>query len=227
MRKALLITTGLAWLALTGAANAAVTVLTAPGPVNPTYFASKGAGENGFTLNGITWELVSGSAATAKGTTPGVSAAPLGMGDGPTGTTYMSVEGGGVEMATFATPQTSLHLYWGSIDAGGNLNSLAIDVDGYTLTGGDLIALGALGRGDQFDPLDNREVLITGLGAFTEVTFSSSRNSFEFSLFPGVGGVLSAPATPEPATWAMMMLGFAGLGYAAFRRNTKARALAT
>jgi hypothetical protein len=30
---------------------------------------------------------------------------------------------------------------------------------------------------------------------------------------------------PEPSTWAMMMLGFVGLGFAAFRR-AKARALA-
>ena len=28
---------------------------------------------------------------------------------------------------------------------------------------------------------------------------------------------------PEPSTWAMMALGFAGLGYAAFRRNSKDR----
>jgi hypothetical protein len=32
---------------------------------------------------------------------------------------------------------------------------------------------------------------------------------------------------PEPSTWAMMMLGFAGLGYAAFRRSAKAPTLAT
>jgi hypothetical protein len=229
MRKTLLMTTGLAWLALTGAASA-VTVQLAPGPENPTYFASEAAGQNDFTLNGITWTLVSGSAATAKGTTPGVSAAPLGMGTSTTtGTTYMSVEGGGTEMASFATPQTSLHLYWGSIDgdANGNdnLNTLSITVDGYTLTGADLIAKGAVGGGSQTDPLDNQEVLITGLGAFTEVTFSSTRNAFEFSMFPGLGGVLSA-GTPEPSTWAMMMLGFAGLGYAAFRRSSKGRALA-
>jgi hypothetical protein len=28
-------------------------------------------------------------------------------------------------------------------------------------------------------------------------------------------------ATPEPSTWAMLMLGLGGLGYAAFRRNAK------
>ena len=31
---------------------------------------------------------------------------------------------------------------------------------------------------------------------------------------------------PEPSTWAMMVIGFMGLGYAAFRRNLKARAIA-
>jgi len=40
-----------------------------------------------------------------------------------------------------------------------------------------------------------------------------------------VGGAIStSPAVPEPATWSMMLLGFAGLGYAAFRRNAKGRA---
>jgi hypothetical protein len=31
-------------------------------------------------------------------------------------------------------------------------------------------------------------------------------------------------AVPEPSTWAMMMLGFAGLGYAGSRRVVKSRA---
>jgi hypothetical protein len=154
---------------------------------------------------------------TEKGTLQQVYAAPLGMGDSTTtGTTYMAVEGGGSETATWATPQTSLAIYWGSIDgdAGGNLNlnSITITVDGYTLTGADLATMGALGRGDQFNPLDNQLVRITGLGPFTQVTFASTGNAFEFSLPSGV---------PEPSTWAMMALGFAGLGYAAFRRNSK------
>jgi len=43
--------------------------------------------------------------------------------------------------------------------------------------------------------------------------------SFQFSAGIGngpIGGV------PEPSTWAMMLLGFAGLGYAAYRRKAKA-----
>jgi PEP-CTERM motif len=32
--------------------------------------------------------------------------------------------------------------------------------------------------------------------------------------------------TPEPSTWAMMLLGFAGLGYAGFRRRRAAISIA-
>jgi hypothetical protein len=216
MRKTVMWTTGLAWLAFSGAASAAVSVTLHEGPSDPQYFASEAAGQNNFTLGDITWTLASGSAATAKGTTSGVSAAPLGMGTGPDGTTYMSVEGGGVELATWATPQTSLNIYWGSIDGNSNLNTLGITIDGYTLTGADLISLGAMGAGDQSAPADNQWVRITGLGEFTQVAFSSTANAFEFSLGSPV---------PEPSTWAMMGLGFAGLGLMGWRKTRKTAAL--
>ena len=70
----------------------------------------------------------------------------------------------------------------------------------------------------------NELVTISGLKPFTEVSFSSTKDAFEFSIVPPT--TTTTGATPEPGTWAMMMLGFAGLGYAAFRRNTKGRALA-
>jgi hypothetical protein len=92
------------------------------------------------------------------------------------------------------------------------------------LTGADLMLMfGASGTGDQTSPAGNELVTITGLGSFTTATFSSTNNAFEFALAsPGV----AIPGTPEPSTWAMMMLGCAGLRYAAFRRNTKIGALA-
>jgi hypothetical protein len=31
------------------------------------------------------------------------------------------------------------------------------------------------------------------------------------------------PGTPEPSTWAMMLLGFAGLGFLGYRQTAKAR----
>jgi hypothetical protein len=82
-------------LALTGAAGA-VTVTLTPGPEDPTYFASEAADQNDFTLGGITWTDVSGTADTEKGSVANQFAAPLGMGTSTTtGVTYMSVEGGG------------------------------------------------------------------------------------------------------------------------------------
>jgi hypothetical protein len=218
MRKSLLMATGLAWLALTGAASAAMVSLT-PGPMDPQYFASEAAGQNGFTINGATWTNAGGGAETEKGSLANVYAAPLGMGTSPiTGTTYMAVEGGGTEMATFATPQTSLSFYWGSIDGnGGNLNSLSISMGALHVdrhaAGGD-VRSGP--KRQPASPLGNQLVSITGLAPFTTATFSSTANAFEFSL----------ASVPEPSTWAMMAIGFAGLGYAAFRRNSKGRALA-
>jgi PEP-CTERM motif len=42
---------------------------------------------------------------------------------------------------------------------------------------------------------------------------------------PGTWAVTTGPAlntaVPEPSTWAMMLLGFAGIGFLAYRRNTK------
>jgi hypothetical protein len=221
MRKSLLMTTGLAWLALTGAAGA-VTVTLTPGPQDPQYFSAEAAHANGFTINGATWTNSGGTAETEKGSLANQYAAPLGMGTNTTtGTTYMAVEGGGSETVTWApnNAQTSISIYWGSIDGvvGGNLNSFAVTMDNYTLTGADLVAMGALGNGSQTDPLANQLVTITGLAPFTSATFTSTNNAFEFSIGSGV---------PETSTWAMMALGFAGLGYAAFRRNTKGRALA-
>jgi hypothetical protein len=100
---------------------------------------------------------VSGTAETEKGTLANVYAAPLGMGTNQTtGTTYMTVEGGGMKTAT--RDAQSISIYWGSIDDNArgknNLNSLAITVDGYTLTGAE-VSLGALRIGDRNSPKDD------------------------------------------------------------------------
>jgi hypothetical protein len=42
----------------------------------------------------------------------------------------------------------------------------------------------------------------------------------------GISNSFVENAIPEPSTWAMMVIGFVGLGYAAFRRSSKARAMA-
>jgi len=47
---------------------------------------------------------------------------------------------------------------------------------------------------------------------FESVVFSTGPTAFEFAF---------TTAVPEPSTWAMMILGFAGIGLMAYRRNSK------
>jgi hypothetical protein len=47
--------------------------------------------------------------------------------------------------------------------------------------------------------------------------YSTATNLFESS----TGGATLASAVPEPSTWAMMILGFAGVGFMAYRRKSK------
>jgi hypothetical protein len=37
---------------------------------------------------------------------------------------------------------------------------------------------------------------------------------------------VTGAAVPEPSTWAMMLLGFAGLGFVGYRRTCKPRSIA-
>jgi PEP-CTERM motif len=41
------------------------------------------------------------------------------------------------------------------------------------------------------------------------------------STFGESGNFTIGTAVPEPSTWAMMLIGFAGLGYASYRRSKK------
>ncbi len=54
---------------------------------------------------------------------------------------------------------------------------------------------------------------------FTELEMAPADTTFK--------GVAFAPAAPEPSTWAMMLLGFAGLGFAGYRRARAAQLPAT
>jgi hypothetical protein len=57
-------------------------------------------------------------------------------------------------------------------------------------------------------------------------------SSYSISLFPGANGQAFgsgqgfSPGVPEPATWAMMLVGFAGLGFAGWRTSRKTVSIA-
>jgi PEP-CTERM motif len=248
--KALLFGTAIA-LALATTANAASftfgnLVITQIAPENPTTFNNLPTGPTGFLENSTVCDSaycgaiqLSSDGGVANGTS-NLAATPAGDTSnylwGVNGVNPLGFNGAEVVFnpAIANAFPNSFNLYWGSIDAlttnpdGSprydntlSVHTLVNTVD--SVTGSQLAAalvFGVNGFGDQFSANDNQWFNIRDTaGPIVFFTASSTNNAFEFDMGSSV---------PEPSTWAMMMLGFAGLGYAAFRRNAHARsALAT
>jgi hypothetical protein len=130
---------------------------------------------------------------------------------------YLST-GTGTITITFATPQTSLALLWGSIDAGNTLTFN--DAANFVVTGAQVqsAAAGFVSNGFQ-GPGGSAYVIIDSSTSFTTVTASSNVTSFEFDAV--AGGTLPFSTTPEPAS--MLLMGGGLLAFASFglRRRSK------
>lgn len=148
--------------------------------------------------------------AVFTGDTSGVRLSPQGW----TGN-YLAAgpNGGGnvtpVELS-FSSPVTALSFLWGSPDA---YNDLVITTTTGTYTYDGSNAIGLATGGDNADT--TLVEFIAPTGYIENVTFSSNTNAFEAADF-AVSGV------PEPSTWAMMILGFLGVGFMAYRRKETA-----
>ena len=190
--------------------------ITFDGLATPNTFAGTSIkwGAAPASLGGIAFSGTAIIAKNAAGTAAGISATPAGD-----TTNYMSILGGKSETLTFSGTQNKFGLYWGSINS---YNSIAFYLGNsatpfLTLFGNTLNAVPALGfNGDQSGALTNAYVTFTGL-SFDKIVLASSGNSFEFDniSYGNVGPV------PEPSTWAMMLLGFAGLGFVYRRRRSR------
>jgi PEP-CTERM motif len=168
----------------------------------------KNTGEvsSGQTVSGISFD-VSGLTSTSTFTQAG---------------TLVNVATGGTETFPGGSPT-----HW----VGGNTSTtLLIDtVPGTGAKPNDLIvgSSPAANNGfDQFDPY------INGTGTFTIAASLSNVNSFTvsnveffFGTVPtevdGRPGSFPVGSIPEPSTWAMMILGFFGVGFMAYRRKSK------
>jgi hypothetical protein len=159
-------------------------------------------------------EFVAGADTTgvSLGLTPSVSAPPAGdatnylwgLRDGTT--VYFGSKANPVETQSF-------RINWGSIDASdppaNRYNNVLTLSNGQSISGNDLLAMGlAAGLGNQFSAADNKWFLIRSDRPFTSFTVTSSRNAFEFDM-----------TVPEPGTWAMLIVGFGAVGFAARRRR--------
>jgi hypothetical protein len=200
-----------------------------PGIENSTVCDSAYCGPIQFSTDGGVANGTTGAAATPAGDTTnylwGVNGLnPLGF---PGAEVIFNPSNG------LAGLPDSFNIDWGSIDA------LTTNPDGTprydntltvftalpvkdSVTGSQLAAAGVFGVngfGSQTSPNDNQWFNVRDTaGPILFFTAKSTQNAFEFDMGSSV---------PEPSTWAMMMLGFVGLGYAAFRRGAKVRALLT
>ena len=123
----------------------------------------------------------------------------------PSGTPYLSVLGGGTATIAFGFNVRGFQFDWGSIDS---FNTLTINSSGANpiiIPGGNFINAA---NGNQVAPGTNGlfSVWSTGGETFNTITLTSARNSFEIDNL-AVGGVV-----PEPASWALMIIGFGGVG---------------
>jgi hypothetical protein len=203
-----------AGLLISSAANAAIISVTSGGTAD---LASGQVSSFESTPGAITFDMSSnipvfgGSAVLfATGTTPGQNATPFGD-----TTQYASV-------GTLVTPATStlllsgsnnyVGLYWGSVDA---YNSLTIT----DASGDHVVSSATFGSvltpaiGDQ-GPGGSLYINIFTDSAITKLTFFSNQKAFEFDN-------LTVAAVPEASTWAMMILGFLGLGFLGYRKSAR------
>jgi hypothetical protein len=210
MRRFLLAVTTAAALGLASAANGAIVIAsnlpgTDPysGPT-PTYTFDTLAGTPTFTGGAV----VSGtSLAHAQPFGSTGSYYSVGLTDGPTGV---------IDLSSFGDIST-IGLLWGSVDAYNTLQFL--DGSNNVLASFDGAAIINPADGNQSDPDTNRLVtfLLTGadVSAFSQLRLTSNNNAFEIDNL-----TINSPV-PEPAAWALMMVGFLLLGAAMRRRRPR------
>jgi fibronectin-binding autotransporter adhesin len=123
---------------------------------------------------------------------------------------YLALLGGGSETISYSTLKDAFGLYWGSLDPYNVIDFFKNNVFVVSYTGAQIAPL--IADGGQQSDQSNRYVIFSGL-SFDRVVLSSGQNSFEFDNV--------AAAAPELASWVLMLLGFATIGFAAYRRSQK------
>ena len=125
---------------------------------------------------------------------------------------YLSTGGAGAQITiTFATPQTSLALLWGSIDASNQVTLSGGSIVGSdTLTGSQLQGVAGF-AGNGFQGVNGSAYVSLTDTAFTTITLSSQVPSFEVAATVGSNVPFSVP---EPVSLIVLGVSLANLGLA-------------
>jgi hypothetical protein len=151
---------------------------------------------------------VSGKAEILNTTVSGIGAEPFGD-----TTKYLDVLGGGSVTVTITGGASDLSFLWGSIDKYNTIQFFSGATSIGTFTGANITPLSATGcqtiaNCTGYVTFGDKNELITSF------VMTSSSNSFETDNF-----FASTPPVPEISTWAMMILGFFGIGLLGYRRS--------
>jgi hypothetical protein len=127
---------------------------------------------------------------------------------------------------SFASPSPTMSTitfqFFGST-AGAGPGSFELDLSNFVTTDGEKIDAVTYSSGNLIE------------GDFTNVTFNGTTAAFTGSTssdYNAIGGddivfdVTTSAVVPEPVTWSMLMIGFAGLGFAGYRKSRKAVSIA-
>jgi hypothetical protein len=101
---------------------------------------------------------------------------------------------------------SSSYSNWSINLAGGNFNNLGLESAG--------------------SPNPGVDILQTSGGNGYNIQVTQGNSLIYYATFSIGAPTLVTPGVPEPSTWAMMILGFCGLGFLAYRRKQNGAALA-
>jgi hypothetical protein len=132
----------------------------------------------------------------------------------PAGTPYLSVLQNGSATINFAAAVSAFQFDWGSIDSYNTLKITSTGADPIIIPGANFTNAA---NGNQVSPGTNGLFTIWGDAGetFTSINLTTSSNSFEIDNL-----AVGMAAVPEPATWAMMILGFGGVGVTMRKRRS-------
>jgi PEP-CTERM motif-containing protein len=202
-----------------GAAVAALLVFSAAPSQASVFFDSfESPTSTGITYGGTDSAgavFVSGSGLQSNGS-------PFGYANAPDGsqTAHIQSTGSFTETVTGLVAGQSYDLsFYYAARSGYGIDGLAVSYNSATLFSNAPSSTNWVLENVLFDPVGSTAVLTFAGTNFSQPPYPAG----DFNV--GVDAV-SVSAVPEPSTWAMMLLGFAGIGSLAYRRKSKPALLA-